>query len=277
MDAPTIPLAEWMSTAISWCQLHGAGIFGVITAALSWLDDLIRAGLDAVPPIVIMMVASLWIASRRRYFAALMTFVALAFIWDLQLWPQAMDTVSLMVMACGISVLIGFPIGILIAEFELARKIITPILDYMQTTPAFVYLIPAVLFFGVGTAPGVLATAIFAAPVMARAVALGISEVKYSLTEAAEAFGASKFEILWKVKLPLSRNYIAIGVNQCIMMALSMVVICALIGARGLGVEVVTSLSQMDLPHGIEAGISVVLLAIALDQLCKTKNRQRLE
>ncbi|HEX9449092.1 MAG TPA: ABC transporter permease subunit [Dongiaceae bacterium] len=271
MTMPQVPLAEWITAGIAWLQHHGESVFGVINAVLAWLDNLLRDGLSAVSPIVILVVVCIWLGIRGRYVAALLAPFALGLIWDLRLWGQAMDTVSLVTIACGISIILGFPLGILIAEFKSAKKIIVPVLDYMQTTPAFVYLIPAVLFFGIGSTPGILATAVFSAPAMAKAVALGLEQVDFQFIEAGEAFGASPLGILWKIKLPLSSAYIATGISQCIMMALSMVVICALIGARGLGVEVVTALSQMDLAQGIEAGFAVVLLAILLDQICRPK------
>jgi glycine betaine/proline transport system permease protein len=142
----------------------------------------------------------------------------------------------------------------------------------MQTTPAFVYLIPAVLFFGIGAAPAVLATAIFAMPPVTRALTLGIDQVDPAIVEAGRAFGARRLQILWKIKLPLAMPYIRVAVNQCIMMALSMVVVCALIGARGLGVEVITALSQLNLGQGIEAGIAVVLIAVVLDRVFVPEN-----
>ena len=139
----------------------------------------------------------------------------------------------------------------------------------MQTTPAFVYLIPSVLFFGIGAAPGVFATVVFALPPLTRNVALGIQEADAKVIEAAEAFGANRIQLLRKVKIPLALPYIAIGINQCVMMSLSMVVMASLIGARGLGTAVVTSLAQVDFPTGIESGLAVVAVAIALDQISR--------
>ncbi len=156
------------------------------------------------------------------------------------------------------------------------RTIVAPVLDYMQTTPAFVYLIPSVLFFGIGTAPGVFATVVFALPPLTRNIALGIQEADAKVIEAAEAFGATRAQLLRKVKLPLALPYFVIGINQCVMMSLSMVVMASLIGARGLGTIVVTSLAQVDFPMGIESGLAVVAIAIALDRISRPATVQRL-
>jgi ABC-type proline/glycine betaine transport system permease subunit len=202
--------------------------------------------------------------------------LALALIANLGLWRAATDTVALVLLAAALALGVGAPLGVLVAESRVARVIVTPVLDYMQTTPAFVYLIPAVLFFGIGAAPGVLATAAFALPPVTRALALGLDQVSSQAIEAGRAFGASRLQLLFKIKLPLALPYIRVGVNQCIMMSLSMVVVCALIGARGLGVEVITALTQMNLAQGIEAGLAVVLIAATLDRLFDPGSSRRL-
>lgn len=271
MDIPRLPLAAWLDDLVRWMQFNLDAIFNPVKNGISAIDSALRAALYFVPSYAVIAALVLFLLWRKRFGSACWVGIGLALIVNLGLWHDTLDTCSLMLPACGLAILIGGPLGILIAESRIAAATLIPALDYMQATPAFVYLIPAVLFFGIGATPGVLATAAFALPPVSRAVALGLREVKPPLVEAGTAFGATRFQILLKVKLPLSRPYIVVGINQCIMMALSMVVICALIGAGGLGVDVVTALAQMNLPQGIEAGVAVVLLAMALDRTSAVK------
>jgi len=180
-----------------------------------------------------------------------------------------METLSLVIVAAGLSLCIGIPMGIIVAESQVAHAIITPILDYMQTTPSFVYLIPNVLFFGVGSVPGIMATLMFAIPPPVRLTALGLSQIDREVLEAGEAFGCNRWKLLFKIKWPLAIPSIMLGINQCIMMSLSMVVIASLIGARGLGTDIIRALTRVDISLGIEAGIAVVLLAVVLDRLSR--------
>ena len=261
---PPLPLADWISAIVRWMQFNLRGAFDVIAAGLVLADDFLRGLLGIAPSWGWIGGISLLLLWRRRWGMAIVIGLALSLIANLGLWRAAMDTVALVLVASALAVVVGAPLGLLIAESRAARAVATPILDYMQTTPAFVYLIPAVLFFGIGAAPGVLATVAFALPPVTRALALGLDQVSPQAIEAGRAFGASRLQILFKIKLPLALPYFRVGVNQCIMMSLSMVVICSLIGARGLGVEVITALSQVNLAQGIEAGIAVVLVAATL-------------
>jgi len=276
MEMPTLPLAARISAVVHWMQFNLDGVFGTIKAALVMADLALRGLLGAVPPWGLIGGIALILLWRRRFGAAVAITVALALIANLGLWRAATDTVALVLLSAVLALGVGAPLGVLVAESRAARTIVTPILDYMQTTPAFVYLIPAVLFFGIGAAPGVLATAAFALPPVTRALALGLDQVSPQAIEAGNAFGASRLQLLFKIKLPLALPYFRVGVNQCIMMSLSMVVVCALIGARGLGVEVVTALTQMNLAQGIEAGLAVVLVAATLDRLFDPGSSRRL-
>jgi glycine betaine/proline transport system permease protein len=275
MEMPVLPITEWISAVIVWMQLNLECAFGAVKLALTGADAMLRGAFAAVPAWAAIGAIAVLLASRRRFAAALGISAALALIANLGLWRAATETVALVAVASMLALALGVPLGILMAESRLARMIVTPMLDYMQTTPAFVYLIPAVLFFGIGAAPGVLATVAFALPPVTRALSLGLQQVSPVMVEAGRAFGASRLQILWKIKLPLARPYISVAVNQCIMMALSMVVVCSLIGARGLGVEVITALAQLNLAQGIEAGIAVVLVALALDRLFVPADRRR--
>jgi glycine betaine/proline transport system permease protein len=274
MDLAPLPLPDAINALIHWMQFNLDPVFGPFKATITTIDQWARDFLFAVPPYVVIGAAAGCMIWRRRFIAASGIALGLAIIVNLGLWRPAMDTVALVAIASGLSILVGVPTAILIAESRTAKAAVVPLLDYMQSTPAFVYLIPAVIFFGIGAVPGVLATAAFALPPVTRAVALGLEQVDPRLVEAGRAFGASRFQILCKVKLPLAGTYLQVGLNQCIMMALSMVVICSLIGARGLGVEVITALTQMNLAKGIEAGICVVLLAMVLDHLCRPKDKR---
>lgn len=267
MEFAPLPLADAISAIVRWMQVNLGGLFGAITTFLTLIDNALRGALAAIPVWLIVGAVVSLVAYRRRFLEAVALALALSVVANLGLWRAATDTLSLVAIASAISLLFGVPLGILIAESRAAKSAVTPVLDYMQTTPAFVYLIPAVLFFGIGTPPGVFATAAFALPPVARTLALGLEQVSPRAVEAGAAFGASRLQILTKIKLPLALPYFRVGLNQCIMMSLSMVVICSLIGARGLGVEVVTALTQMDLGKGIEAGVAVVLVAVVLDRI----------
>lgn len=274
MEIPALPIADWISAVIRWMQINLEGIFSTVKSALSGTNAILSWAFAAPPSWLAIGGIAILLAWRRRFLAAAGTAAALGLIANLGLWQAATDTLALVVMASALALALGGPLGVLTAESRVARVIVTPILDYMQTTPAFVYLIPAVLFFGIGAAPAVLATSAFALPPVTRAVALGLNQVSPTLVEAGRAFGATPLQIFWKIKLPLALPYIRVGMNQCIMMALSMVVVCSLIGARGLGVEVITALAQFNLAQGIEAGIAVVLIAAVLDRVFVAESRR---
>jgi glycine betaine/proline transport system permease protein len=264
-----IPLKAWIALGLDWLRLNLGSVFDGFARTIAACDSSLEAALRAVPPWALIALVAGVLIWRRGFGIAAVVSAALLLVWDLRLWNDGMNTVSLALMSAGISTVLGIPLGILIAESRRADRLVTPLLDYMQTTPAFVYLIPSVVFFGIGAAPGVFATIMFALPPLARNVALGIREVDPRAIEAVNAFGAHPLQVLTKVKLPLALPYFAIGINQCIMMSFSMVVMAALIGARGLGTLVVASLAQVDFPAGIEAGVAVVAIAVALDQMSR--------
>ncbi len=264
-----IPIKDWITAGLDLLHRHLGFVFDALAGLVTQLDLWIGAGFSYVPPYVVVILVAAFLVWRRGLSVAATISVGLLIVWNLGLWNDATETVSLVLIAVGISAILGIPLGILLAESRRAAHIITPVLDYMQTTPAFVYLIPSVLFFGIGAAPGVFATVVFALPPLARNVALGIQEADAKVIEAAAAFGANWIQLLRKVKIPLALPYIAIGINQCVMMSLSMVVMASLIGARELGTAVVTSLAQVDFPTGIESGLAVVAVAIALDRISR--------
>ena len=222
---------------------------------------------DTHPIVVLLVVAVIaYGVSRRLFFTALMPALLYA-IGSLGLWEDAMRTLALMIVSILLAVLIGIPVGVLMARSNLVRSAINPVLDLMQTIPSFVYLIPAVMLIGLGNVAAILATIIYATPPLVRLTDLGIREVDREIVEAARSFGATRVQILLKVQMPLAAATILQGVNQTTMMALAMVVIASMIGARGVGQEVLIGLNTLDIGKGLLGGVAIVLLAIVLDRL----------
>ncbi|MCT7664424.1 ABC transporter permease [Shinella kummerowiae] len=216
--------------------------------------------------VFIIFLALAWFASKK--IALVITVAVMLFaVGALGLWDLTMQTLALMLIASLISVAIGVPMGIWLAKSELMRRITLPVLDVMQTMPSFVYLIPAIMLFGLGKVPAVLATIIYAVPPLIRLTDLGIRQVDGEVVEAATAFGGSPPQILFGVELPLATPTIMAGLNQTIMMALSMVVVASMIGARGLGEQVLNGIQTLDVGKGLEAGLGIVILAIVLDRI----------
>ena len=200
--------------------------------------------------------------------------LGLLLIWNLDYWEGTMLTLALIITSSLISILIGVPLGIWMSKKKAVENIVTPILDFMQTMPAFVYLIPAVSFFGIGMVPGIIASVIFAMPPVVRLTNLGIRQVSTELIEAADAFGSTGRQKLFKVQLPLAKTTIMQGINQTIMLALSMVVIASMIGAEGLGTEVYRAITRNNAGQGFAAGLSIVILAIILDRIIQGINNK---
>ncbi|MCZ7471044.1 proline/glycine betaine ABC transporter permease [Agrobacterium sp. O3.4] len=207
-----------------------------------------------------------WFAARKISLVV-MVGVMLLVVGALGLWDLTMQTLALMLIASLISIIIGVPVGIWLAKSQIMRRITLPVLDVMQTMPSFVYLIPAIMLFGLGKVPAVLATIIYAVPPLIRLTDLGIRQVDREVVEAATAFGSSPSQILFGVELPLATPTIMAGLNQTIMMALSMVVVASMIGARGLGEQVLNGIQTLDVGKGLEAGLGIVILAIVLDRI----------
>ena len=265
-----IPIGAW-----------GKQFFTVLTTNFEWFFDSIARGLTYVleglvsilllfPPLVLVVaIACLAWYLQKSWKLAVVAAVGLLFIINQGLWKETVETIVLVVAATTASMAIGVPIGIWAAHNERAYRVLLPVLDLMQTMPTFVYLIPVLILFGLGVAPGLIVTVIFAAPAPIRLTHLGITSVPKALIEAGEAFGATKRQLLWKVELPSALPTIMAGLTQCIMLSLSMVVIAALIGASGLGKPVVRGLNSLNIPLGIEAGLAIVILAILLDRMCR--------
>jgi glycine betaine/proline transport system permease protein len=226
--------------------------------------------------VVLVFMGLTWQATRKAGLVAIVA-VLLFLVGALGLWDLAMQTLALMLMATLISVAIGVPMGIWLAKSRLMRNITLPVLDVMQTMPSFVYLIPAIMLFGLGKVPAVLATIVYAVPPLIRLTDLCIRQVDSEVVEAATAFGGSPARILFGVELPLATPTIMAGLNQTIMMALSMVVVASMIGARGLGEQVLNGIQTLDVGKGLEAGLGIVILAIVLDRITQGFGRSRME
>jgi glycine betaine/proline transport system permease protein len=263
----SINIGDYIEQGINWLTENFKPFFDGISAALSALINLLQQVLMTLPSWVVILILALlsWYVVNRG--VALFTLLGLLLIDGMGLWDDTMLTLALVLASGLIALLIGIPIGIWAARNDIAEKVIRPILDFMQTMPAFVYLIPAVLFFRLGDVPGVVATVIFSMPPAVRLTNLGIREVDKEVVEAARSFGATSRQLLLKVQLPLATNSILAGINQTIMLALSMVVIAAMIGAEGLGAQVLKGITQLKIGLGFESGIAVVILAIVLDRI----------
>jgi glycine betaine/proline transport system permease protein len=275
LTAYKIPIGPWAKAGVDWLRGHGGGVFDAIA-------DVLQRGIDGIlwvlqspnPLIVIAVIAVIAYAIRRSVLFALLIAAGLLFIVNQGYWEATTETLALVVSAALICMIIGVPIGIAAAHRPRLYSLLRPVLDLMQTLPSFVYLIPAIIFFGIGMVPGLIATAIFVLPAPIRLTYLGIASTPRHLIEAGQAFGGTKRQILWKIELPFAAPQIMEGLTQTIMLSLSMVVIAALVGADGLGVPVVRALNTVNIGMGFEAGLVIVLVAIILDRLLRSGERK---
>jgi glycine betaine/proline transport system permease protein len=275
------PVSDWVASEKIPVGRWGENLFDFLIGNFAWFFDSVSNGLRAVldslvdailwfPPVVVVLaIAALAFALKRSWKLALGVVLGLLFIINQGLWSETVQTLVLVVSAATASMAIGVPIGIWAAHNERVYAWLQPVLDLMQTLPTFVYLIPVLILFGLGIAPGLIVTIIFACPAPIRLTYLGIKSVPTPMLEAGAAFGATKSQLLWKVELPSALPTIMAGLTQCIMLSLSMVVIAALIGADGLGKPVVRALNTVNIPLGLEAGLAIVVLAIILDRMAR--------
>ncbi|GAB3790175.1 ABC transporter permease [Virgibacillus kimchii] len=274
---PRIPLSEWTSSFTDWVTNTFSILFDPIKEHFGNFMDFTSDLLLGIPAIIIILIVAViaFFISGKKFGLAAFSIVGLWLIYNQGLWEHLISTFTLVLLASLLSVIIGVPIGILMSKSRTAEAIITPILDFMQTMPAFVYLIPAVAFFGIGMVPGVFASLIFATPPTVRFTNLGIRQVSKELVEASEAFGSTGAQKLFKVQLPMARATIMAGINQTVMLALSMVVIASMIGAPGLGREVLSALQRAQVGPGFVAGVGIVILAIIMDRITQNMNKER--
>ncbi|MBP6684415.1 MAG: proline/glycine betaine ABC transporter permease [Leucobacter sp.] len=262
-----IPLGKWVSDGLDWFNNTFDWLLQVVTTVIKFLVEGLSDALIATPyPVLILILALIgWLL--RSWQLAIGTVVTLLLIVAMNQWEDAMLTLSLTLIAALVAVVIAVPVGILAARNDTFSSAIRPVLDFMQTMPAMVYLIPAVVFFGIGFVPGVFATVLFALPPGVRFTELGIRGVDSEVVEAGHAFGSTPGKILRGIQLPLAMPTILAGINQVIMLALSMAVVAGMAGADGLGKQVVSAISTMNIGQGVEAGLSVVFLAVFLDRV----------
>ena len=268
-----IPLGSWVDHSVHYLLDHDSNTFDAVGRAIESLAALVEHGLQAIPMWALMAFfigIGLW---RVGWRFALFTTLSLLLIYATGFWDQTVVTLGLTLSSTIISLIIGIPLGIWTAKSKHVALIVRPILDLMQTMPAFVYLIPAAMLFGLGRVPGILSTVIFAMPPAVRLTSLGIRHVNREIVEAGQAFGCTPWQLLYKVQFPNALPSIMQGVNQTIMMALSMVIIASMVGAGGLGNDVLASIQRLDIGLGFESGLSVVLLAIVLDRITESFGR----
>lgn len=282
-----IDIGKYIEQAIEFLEERLSFMWSAIDDSISWMVD----GMDdlflAIPFVIFMLI----VAGLAYYLKAgkksltkdgfkkaigivAFTIVGFILIYLLGYWKQAIQTTTLVLVSTFIALILGIPIGILASKNKTADMIIRPILDFMQTMPAFVYLIPAIFFFSVGNSPGVIATVIFSLPPAVRLTSLGIRNVPGDIIEAGQAYGATENQILFKIQLPLAMPTILAGVNQVILLALSMVVIASMVGAKGLGAVVYQGIQQNDVAKGFESGLGIVILAIILDRITQAVGKK---
>ncbi|MDD4802468.1 MAG: proline/glycine betaine ABC transporter permease [Syntrophomonas sp.] len=272
---PRLPINKWTDAAIDYLQQRWGNSFDTLSENLETMIVHLQDYLLFIPPALFIIIIALlsWRFADKKM--AVFSIIGLYLIYNVGLWAVTMQTLAMVIGSVVLCVLIGIPLGILSAKKEVAHRIISPVLDFMQTLPAFVYLLPAVTFFGLGVVPAVIATLIFAMPPVIRLTDLGIKQVPEELIELGKSFGSTFSQMLFKIELPLARSTIMAGINQCIMLSLSMVVIAAMIGAKGLGGEVWRSIQRMEIGTGFEAGLAIVVIAIILDRITQSFGKSK--
>lgn len=271
----SLPLESWINQGLGWVVAHCRPFFQAVRAPIDATLGGVGELLLAAPSMVVIAIIGLlaWQFTSRAL--AVGTVLALLVLSMLGVWPEAMITLSLVLTSLAFCLAIGLPLGIFLASSERAQNILRPLLDAMQTTPAFVYLVPVVMLFGIGNAPGVIVTIIFALPPLVRLTNLGIRQVRPDLVEAARAYGASPWQLLTRVQFPLAMPSIMAGINQSLMLSLSMVVIASMIAVGGLGQMVLRGIGRLDMGLATVGGLGIVLLAITLDRLTQAMGKPR--
>jgi len=273
---PSWNTANWVNTYVTAIvQDYGSYFRQLSNRLLTTVLLPVEQGLMQLPPWLLLLItgALSWHATRRPI-ASLMYVVGLYLIGAVGLWDKLIQTFALVVVATLLSIVIGIPVGIVAARLRWLRQLLTPVLDVMQTLPSFVYLIPVLMLFGLGKVPALFATIIYAIPPLIRLTILGLRHVDHNITEAAQSFGVTRWQMLWRVILPLARPSIMAGINQATMMALAMVVVASMIGARGLGEDVLAGIQTLDVGRGLQAGVAIVILAIVIDRITQAYGRK---
>jgi glycine betaine/proline transport system permease protein len=274
LNIPKIPVGDTAELVFDWLKSNARWLFDGMSAVMDWLIAGVLWALQAPPPLAIIaaFVVLTW-TLQRSWKTCLLVLLGFLFILNQDYWEETTESLALVLSSCVVCMGLGVPIGIWLAHRPRAYAAISPVLDLMQTLPTFVYLIPAIIFFGLGMVPGLIATVIFVLPAPIRLTWLGVSSTPTTLLEAATAFGATPSQRLWKVELPYAFPQIMAGLNQTIMLSLSMVVIAAYVGADGLGKPVVQALSRVDTSLGFESGFVIVVVAIVLDRMLRVTRK----
>jgi glycine betaine/proline transport system permease protein len=265
-----IPVGAWSKVVFEWMKTHMTAIFDAISVGLEWLINGFLWLLQAPNPLVLIaiFVALAWVL-QRNWKICLGVALGFLFVVNQGYWKETTESLTLILSSCAVCMAIGVPVGIACAHNAKLNAAISPVLDLMQTLPTFVYLIPAIVFFGLGMVPGLIATVVFVLPAPIRMTQLGVVSTPMALMEAATAFGATPSQRLWKVELPWALPQIMAGLNQTIMLSLSMVVISAMVGANGLGIPVMRALQSVNAAKGFESGFVIVVVAIVLDRMLR--------
>lgn len=274
LNIPKIPVGDTAELVFDWLKSNARWLFDGMSAVMDWLIAGVLWALQAPPPLAIIaaFVILTW-TLQRSWKTCLLVLLGFLFILNQDYWEETTESLALVLSSCVVCMGLGVPLGIWLAHRPRAYAAISPVLDLMQTLPTFVYLIPAIIFFGLGMVPGLIATVIFVLPAPIRLTWLGVSGTPTTLLEAATAFGATPSQRLWKVELPYAFPQIMAGLNQTIMLSLSMVVIAAYVGADGLGKPVVQALSRVDTSLGFESGFVIVVVAIVLDRMLRVTRK----
>lgn len=268
-------VAPYVNDAVEWLLSRFSTAFDTISMFISSVLSGIQNALNFIPwwLYVVLVAFAVWRSTGKKLSALILASLTV-FIGLFGLWALALETLSIILASVLISLILGIPLGVMIAEYPRSASFMKPLLDGMQTMPSFVYLIPAMMFFGLGKVPAVFATLIYSMPPVIRLTALGLQQVPKPAQEAAIAYGATRWQLLKEVRIPLAMPGIMAGINQTTMMALAMVVVCAMIGARGLGQEVLLSINRIDVGRGFESGMSIVIMAVVIDRITQGLGRK---
>jgi glycine betaine/proline transport system permease protein len=264
-----------IAPGIDWLNTNLHPVFAAISTVVEAVLTVVQATLTALPAGGVIALVALLAWALASWRIGLLAVGTLGFCWAMGLWTASMQTIALVLVAVTISIAIAFPLGILASRDKRFERAIRPVLDVMQTVPPWVYLIPAVIIFSLGCVPALIATVVYSVPPMLRLTTLALNQVPKSLLELGDALGATRSTILWKIELPTAKPTLLVGLNQCILLSLAMVVLAGLVGAGGLGAEVTRGLSRMELGVGLRAGLSIVAVALLLDRLSRAAFERR--
>ncbi|WP_435100002.1 ABC transporter permease [Arhodomonas sp. AD133] len=270
-----LPVGEYVEMGVDWVQDNLTPLLDAFAAIVGFVADGLEDILMFLPPVLLALVLVGIAWWRVGWKFAVFTLVSMALLLGMNLWQETVETLALVLASSIVALVIGIPLGIAMARNDIVEHIVRPVLDFMQTMPAFVYLIPAAIFFGLGKVPGTIATVIFSMPPVVRLTNLGIRQVSKEKIEAGLSFGCTDSQLLFKVQIPLAMPSIMAGINQTIMLALSMVVIASMIGAGGLGNTVLTGIQRLNVGLGFEGGLGVVILAILLDRITQSFGQRK--